>query len=93
MRMIFGVVGGERLAVEAVERVDVVAPFAPVPAPVAEVRAVVRRGALGEMTGRDPGRERDLAESIGQNRLPLLGDRVALRFFIDGKRQRPRGGE
>ena len=90
MRMIFRVVGGERLAVESVERIDVVAPLAPVPAPVGKVGAVVRRVALAEMTRLDPGRERNLAESIGQNRLTLLGDRVALRFFIDGKRQGPR---
>ena len=45
------------------------------------------------MTRLDPGRERNLAESIGQDRPTLLGDRVALRFFIDGKRQGPRRRE
>ena len=93
MRMIFRVIGGERLAVESVERIDVVAPLAPVPTSVGKVGAVVRRVALAEMTRLDPGRERNLAESIGQDRSTLLGDRVALGLFIDGKRQRTRRRE
>jgi hypothetical protein len=39
------------------------------------------------MTRLAAGRERNLAEAIGQDRPILLGDRVALRFFIDGERQ------
>ena len=87
MRMIFRVVGRERLAVESVERIDVVAPLAPVPTSVGKVGAVVRRVGFAEMAGLDPGRERNLAEAIGQDRLTLFGDRVALRFLIDRKRQ------